>query len=230
MKTILLTVTICLITFWSCTSDKGTQSPQYLAEIVGYDLNCSTCILSFPDDLEAVQKEIGPSTQNYYHAVNLDKDQFIIGQQLKVTIRKAETDELPACITQYPTYDYKNIFILNFEAVNLFKLNDTLEIPYKTSFTNQENQLTIYFDSVIEDSRCPLNMLCYWAGNAVVSFEVTFQENCNDSIVLNTFYDFRNDTVINGFRFNLIGLKPYPENDNPIPQNEYIAVIKVTKE
>ena len=50
------------------------MSHGYTARIAGYDLNCSTCILTFPFDSNAVMKELGSSPENLYQAVNLNKN------------------------------------------------------------------------------------------------------------------------------------------------------------
>ena len=101
---------------FGCRSDNYDTLDNYVvAEIVNFDLNCSTCILKFPNDSLTIKHEIGASRYNYYQTINLMKDTFKINQKVFVKLRKAEENELKACITLYPSYDYANIYITDFK-------------------------------------------------------------------------------------------------------------------
>ena len=102
-----------IIAIWSCTKPDSPKD-HYLAKIMGYDLACSTCILSFPDDSLAVKRLLGTSPNNYYEAVNLNKNDFLIGQLITVKVRKALDTELPLCNCQYAFTNYKSIFVWGF--------------------------------------------------------------------------------------------------------------------
>ncbi|MBK6284193.1 MAG: hypothetical protein IPF54_17505 [Draconibacterium sp.] len=114
-------LSIALIIFlfaFSCSRDNYDTLDSYVVgEIVGFDLNCSTCILKFPNDSLTIRHELGASRDNYYQTVNLMKDTFEINQKVLVKLRKAEENELRACITLYPSYDYINIYIADFKPV-----------------------------------------------------------------------------------------------------------------
>jgi hypothetical protein len=112
-------LSIALIIFlfgFSCSRDKYDTLDFYVVgEIVNFDLNCSTCILKFPNDSLAIKHEFGASRDNYYQTINLMKDTFKINQKVLVKLRKAEENELRACIELYPSYDYINIYITDFK-------------------------------------------------------------------------------------------------------------------
>jgi hypothetical protein len=97
--------------------NKDEMNSFYVCEIVNFDLNCSTCIIKFPDDSMTIKSQIGESRNNYYQTVNLSKDTFKISQRLLVKVRKPENNELRACITLFVTYDYKNIYIIEYKSV-----------------------------------------------------------------------------------------------------------------
>jgi len=110
---------VLLIFIVGCHKDSVNNADRYYsAEIVDFDLNCSNCILKFAQDNATIKDLIGESNNNYYHAINLDKDTFKIGQKLNVKLRKANEDELTACINLYPSFDYLNVYILNYQAGN----------------------------------------------------------------------------------------------------------------
>lgn len=71
--------------------------------------------MKFPNDSIEIKQAIGASRDNYYQTVNLEKDTFKINQRVLVKLRKPEENELRACITLYASYDYRNIFIVDFK-------------------------------------------------------------------------------------------------------------------
>ena len=107
---------IFLIAFGCSSENYDTLDSYVVGEIVNFDLNCSTCILIFPNDSLTIKHEIGASRNNYYQTINLMKDTFKINQRVLVKLRKAEENELKACITLYPSYDYTNIYITDFKS------------------------------------------------------------------------------------------------------------------
>jgi hypothetical protein len=101
-----------------CNKDTSDTLDSYIVgEIINFDLNCSTCILKFPDDLLSIKRKIGTSRDYCYQAINLRKDTFKINQKVLVKLRKARENELSACITLYPSYDYLPIYIIDFKPL-----------------------------------------------------------------------------------------------------------------
>jgi hypothetical protein len=218
------------VVFICCENGSDENNHQYIAEVVGYDLNCTTCILSFPNDSLTIKNILGESPNNYYQTVNLNKNEFLIGQKIKVKVREAKSSELKACITLYPSYNYANIYVLEYEFYQDFIFNDTIDLGYGDCLNNFENQNIICFDSVINDSRCPIGEECKWEGNAVVRFKLERYNETPRLFDLNTNNEFQTDTLIGVYRLFLIGLIPYPENFNEIRQEVYQAEIMIKKE
>jgi hypothetical protein len=112
-----------------------------------------------------------------------------------------------------------------------FPLDDVFELKCKEIRNNNETGIHISLDSVLNDSRCPKGVICIWEGNARVRF--IYSKNVQDTrFELNTHgsLSFPSDTVIDGYRIELIDLNPYPEAGKIIPQSEYRAEIKITEE
>ena len=117
------------------------------------------------------------------------------------------------------------------EQISTFSLNDTTELLMHETIFNYESQISISMDSVLSDSRCPMDVICFWAGNAEVRF--TFSHKKQDTVFnLNTHggSHFRSDSSINGFNIRLLELFPYPETTNDIHQTDYYAKIIVDLE
>jgi len=229
MKKLIFLISIISFMFGCEKNPDNNINPEYIARIVGFDLNCSTCIIEFPDDNSQVKKEIGESPSNYYQTINLSKGKYEIGQLVKVKIRKAATNELTPCISLYPSYSYKNVFITEFENFNNLIFNDTIELQYRDCLTDSENHMYICLDSVSKESRCPIGEECFWAGYAEVRFK--FEKDNSTPIFFNlgTLAAFKNDTIIGGYKFTLIDLSPWPTTEHRILQKEYKAKIIVNK-
>jgi len=107
-------------------------------------------------------------------------------------------------------------------------LNDTIEMANFETKYNHENNIVLRMDSVLGDSRCPSNVLCFWEGNAEVRFLFTVDSKGTD-FVLNTHggKQFNSDTVFSGYHIKLLDLAPYPEDPGEILQVEYYSKVIV---
>jgi hypothetical protein len=142
--------------------------------------------------------------------------------------RKAEINELMPCISLYPSYNYKNVVIKEFEDFNNLILNDTIYLSYHDCLYEPENHFYICLDSVLSDSRCPAGLYCFWEGNAEVRFKF---EKLHENPVffnLNTYRSFTNNTIIDGFKFTLLGLSLSTLEDR-VSQKVYTAKLSVQK-
>ncbi len=208
---------------------ENIRDSDFIATIVGFDLNCSTCVLEFPDDNSQIKKEIGQSPNNYYQTVNLGRGDYEPGQKVRVKLRKTEADEVTPCITLYPSFSYKSVFITEFEDFSNIVFSDTIKLSYKDCLYDPADHFYICLDSVLNDSRCPTGVMCIWEGNAEVKFKF---EKLNESPVyfnLNTNMRFMQDTVIERYSISLIDLSPYPEIGIKHSPNLYKARLIIKK-
>ncbi len=88
--------------------------------------------------------------------------------------------------------------------------------------------LTIRAIRVADESRCPSDVQCVWAGNAVVRLLVTTQGSPGTEISLNTGIEPKATTVA-GYSISLSGLKPYPRSGTIIDQTSYVATLEVRR-
>ena len=91
--------------------------------------------------------------------------------------------------------------------------------------------LGIQLVRVDNESRCPSNVTCVWAGNAEVVVAIGPFPGCETcsiaTQVLNTNIEPRS-RVVNGYRVMLDSLTPYPVAPSTIPQASYRAYVTVT--
>jgi hypothetical protein len=80
---------------------------------------------------------------------------------------------------------------------------------------------TLHFLAVPEDSRCPADVQCIWAGNAQLSLRLD-----DSTFAINTTVEPR-EAVVAGFRFELVQLTSRAQGDTmPV---RYSATLKVTR-
>lgn len=104
----------------------------------------------------------------------------------------------------------------SFGVENEFKINgDYLSIDNSLKFTITE----------INDSRCPSDVVCIWAGKADVKIKV--ESPVPGTITLST-YDNQVDTV-GSYSFKIIDVSPYPISTKTIKLDDYIILLKIEK-
>lgn len=89
----------------------------------------------------------------------------------------------------------------------------------------------ICFDSLLEDSRCPRGVQCFWAGTAIGKFSFIVNNN-EQKIILSTLNLPPlppSDTILMGYKIEFRDLLPHPDIHFP-PIGHYKADIKITKQ
>jgi len=98
-----------------------------------------------------------------------------------------------------------------------------------------EGGLALEFTSLTEDSRCPMNAMCIWAGNARILMTATLKDDSIQVIELNTNPDFPTRAQLDmSYVVELRKLEPYPVIDpqtgsGPIPASSYEATVFVDR-
>lgn len=94
-------------------------------------------------------------------------------------------------------------------------------------------KLRLRFTDVLEDSRCPTRVQCFWTGQARIAFEVQPDGAAPTTVEVNT-NPAPGQTVtsatIGTYRIELQSLDPYPQTpDDPIAFEDYRATLVVRK-
>lgn len=103
-------------------------------------------------------------------------------------------------------------------------LGEKFEIKYGESVTIQREQISIRFNKLVEDSRCPDGVTCVWAGNAEIVIKLDDRE-----ARLNTHLRPKKANL-SAYSLKLVSLNPYPEHNVDIEKEDYTAELVVTKE
>lgn len=94
--------------------------------------------------------------------------------------------------------------------------------------------ITVQWDQLIQESRCPNGAECFWEGVAEVQFTVEGIVANTVNIKLGTLTVASNGFAPNeldtlGYHFKLINLSPYPAIGHELHEGEYQATLVVSK-
>jgi hypothetical protein len=79
----------------------------------------------------------------------------------------------------------------------------------------------------ISDSRCPDGLNCVWEGDAVATF-ILKSSTKTHSFSLHTYRNFRQDTIINGLKIELLEVIPYPVLNEKVDPKDYSVEILIS--
>ncbi len=117
----------------------------------------------------------------------------------------------------------KQTNVLNPEIL-INNCSNTIELPTDGSFT-------ICYDSLISDSRCPIDAVCIWEGFAQVKLSLHI-DNTVIHFKLATMHhsalNLINDTTINGINIKLEDVSPYPSWSSPYNINDSKVKLKLS--
>lgn len=108
-------------------------------------------------------------------------------------------------------------------------LIDTLVIQHTPVYTESKHETTLTIIDVREDSRCPTDVQCKWAGNAKVSLKITESNNKELHLILDTNDTMENEIEIGGYSYKLIELTPKPTSGMTILPANYRATLLIVK-
>ena len=112
---------------------------------------------------------------------------------------------------------------------NTLVLSDTLTLSYKQVYSNAENGLSIKFDSVLSDSRCPVDVICVWEGDAELKFTFSDKDGKVEFILHTARNYFNTDTLLLGYQIELLDVYPYPHSQREIKAEDYKAKMMISK-
>ena len=88
--------------------------------------------------------------------------------------------------------------------------------------------MRIAFLAVRNDSRCPVDVVCVWQGNAEVEIGVAFGMGPTVPYVLNTGVEPRS-ADLGTYQLTLVELRPAPVSTARIPPDRYVASLRIRR-
>jgi hypothetical protein len=104
---------------------------------------------------------------------------------------------------------------------------ETVRVQINKEKRFPKSKLSVRFVELIEDSRCPVDTNCIWAGNAKIKIRVT--KNGRSQVVDLETNGPSPTVVVAGYSFKLVALTPAPRSNIRINRNGYVATIEVEK-
>ncbi len=89
--------------------------------------------------------------------------------------------------------------------------------------------LSIVFESVLEDSRCPQGEQCIRAGESRILMKITLGNSEARAVELGTQTDDSMEADVGEFRIRLVALRPIPRAAKPAEKKDYVASLLISK-
>jgi FlaG/FlaF family flagellin (archaellin) len=91
-----------------------------------------------------------------------------------------------------------------------------------------KNKITVQFIEVVEDSRCPEDVNCVWAGNAKVKIKVRKGSGAWKTLEVNS-GNAPQTVEFQGYEIKMTNLTPTPRSNIRINRNGYVATFALRK-
>ena len=89
-----------------------------------------------------------------------------------------------------------------------------------------QDGLSVTFDAVRSDSRCPMDALCVWAGDAIVTVRLSQSAGSQVERELHT-QPGGSEASYLAYVIKLVALAPYPRSDRQIRPDDYVTILTV---
>ncbi|MBI3051897.1 hypothetical protein HYY74_05570 [Candidatus Woesearchaeota archaeon] len=93
-------------------------------------------------------------------------------------------------------------------------------------------EFLIEFVGVVEDSRCPKNVMCVWEGQAVTQIKVIDVEgrtSVEQNLTLRAGHPGMASATVGLLNITLLSVEPYPGSEVEIKASEYRATFRASK-
>jgi hypothetical protein len=113
-----------------------------------------------------------------------------------------------------------------------FSLNEPFTLSGGQEGLLASENLWLRFAEVLEDSRCPTQVECFWTGQARIALSVRPEGGDSTTVEFNT-NPAPDQTVkmadVGQYSIEFLSLEPYPQTPDPIPYDEYRTSLVVRK-
>ncbi|MEQ1605903.1 MAG: hypothetical protein ABL999_13650 [Pyrinomonadaceae bacterium] len=121
-----------------------------------------------------------------------------------------------------------SFLLFGFTGISWARAPESVKVQVGHSKTADRGRVSIKFISVLEDSRCPMNARCVWAGNAKIKLAVSVGRRRAEIVELNSTLQPQTVTV-HGYRLSLQDLNPQKGQPANWPKGPAKATVSVEK-
>lgn len=120
--------------------------------------------------------------------------------------------------------------IIEPETSPTYKLDNQIKLVINQNLLIESEGLKVKFLKVTEDSRCPSDVICIWAGQVGVLMNIS--QNGKDlgdiNLILGPDKELA-EKKVNGYLIRLVGVEPYPISTKKIEPSDYEITIIISK-
>ena len=110
------------------------------------------------------------------------------------------------------------------------QLGERFDLAVGESITIDDDALFLRFDKTVSESRCPIDVVCIWPGDAVVQLTAKRSMIGEEEFELHSNSTAGPDAHRYGpYEIRLDEVAPYPELDRPIDPGDYVLSLRVFK-
>lgn len=109
-------------------------------------------------------------------------------------------------------------------------LNHEFHVTFGQEIEIREEQVTVTFASLLNDSRCPADVTCVWEGDAEILIQMRQAGAEVTELKLHTNQRFTQAEKYRQYVIQLVALHPYPRTDRKGQPSDYVATLLVKRE
>lgn len=107
-------------------------------------------------------------------------------------------------------------------------IGQPMELAY-AQFVSLPDGSKLTFASVRSDSRCPMDVMCVWAGDAIIALSLSQPGGAAAERELHT-QASGSETSYQAYSIKLVALSPYPRSNLQIRPEDYRATVTVNQQ
>lgn len=107
-------------------------------------------------------------------------------------------------------------------------LGEAFQLKYGQELILEGGSATVQFFDVGADSRCPIDVICVWEGNAAISLHLESAVGPS-TFVLNT-ADQPHSVTVGAYTIGLKEVTPFPISTRTIDKKDYVITLLVSRE
>lgn len=157
----------------------------------------------------------------------------VIDGKVTYAVMDGVWDELNQKFLSSPTdlndlpLEYDGITKYDFTSPRI-KLNSTNVIQHGRTVPFDDGKFTLTFSKLIQDSRCPADVVCVYQGDATIKVGIGSAEKNISELELSLYQNNVPQKLLNRYFIKLADLQPYPLSDKKILESDYIATILIS--
>jgi hypothetical protein len=105
---------------------------------------------------------------------------------------------------------------------------DEFDLSPSQSAVVDAGAVTLTFVKVNEDSRCPTDVQCVWAGDVAAALTVGVAGGEKSATTIHTNIDPKT-TIAGAYKVEVVNVKPVRKSNTTIPQESYLVTFRVTR-